>query len=160
MAWAEGLSSSNKNKGSGSKRCIRCLYIFSIKNNKAGRGCATLLQTIRGTTAFTGRLFLCIWCTGMACLPSCVATVTPVIFSWLKAFCDKVTAGIDAPFQFQRSCIGIEFASPQIPVARVHSAFQTGGSLLMPRLTPTCSIVCGLVAGCMHKQRVFTHFDV
>ena len=120
MAWADVLSSSNKNMGS--KRCIRCLCILSIKNNKAGRGCVLLL-TIRGTTALTGRLFLCFWSVRMVCLPSCVATVTPVIFSWLKALGNKVTAGIDAPFQFQRSCIGIEFASPQIPVARVYSAF-------------------------------------
>ena len=96
----------------------------------------------------------------MVCLPSSVAAVTPVIFSWLKSLGNEVTAGIDAPFQFQRGCIGIEFATPQIPAARVHSAFQTGGSLLMLRLTPTCPIVCGLVARRMHKQRVFTHFDV
>ena len=96
----------------------------------------------------------------MVCLPSSVAAVTPVIFSWLKSLGNKVTAGIDAPLQFQRGSIGIEFATPQLPVVRVHSAFQTGGGLLMPRLTPTCSIVCGLVAGCMHKQRVFTHFYV
>ena len=159
MAWADVLSS-NKNKGSGSKRCIRCLYIFSIKNNKLGSGCAALLLTIRGTTALTGRLFLCFCCVRMVCLPSCVAAVTTIILSWLKALCDKVTAGIDAPVQFKRGSIGIEFASPQIPVAWVHSAFQTGGGLLMPRLTPTCPIVCGLVAGRMHKQRVFTHFDV
>ena len=158
MAWAGVLSSSNKTKGS--KRCMGCLCMFWVKANRLAVGVRPCLSQCARPHLFTGRLWIGIGRIGVVHGPIWGAFVTAVVFSWFKAFGDEVAAGVDAPIQFQRGGIGIEFASAQMPVTGVYGAFQVGGGLLKPRVVSTGPIVCGLVAWGVDKQRVFTHFDV